>query len=177
MMAYDAKDNYTVLFGGYDGSVLFNDTWIFAAGNWTKVSSAKSPGGSWLNVLTYDGADGYLMLLGGFYNDWTFQGGNWSQVPVKSPPYAVGQSVAAAYDAARGYVVLFGGCTKGAFGQVCTNQTWLYAHGVWTHLKLSPAPTLRQETSAAYDPANGALVMFGGAGRGFHRTSQTWTYT
>src|SRR5579864_2096672 len=36
-MTYDARDGYTVLFGGSNGSRIFTDTWMFRAGTWTRL--------------------------------------------------------------------------------------------------------------------------------------------
>ena len=36
-LANDPADGYVLLFGGANGSVLFNDTWAFAHGNWTLI--------------------------------------------------------------------------------------------------------------------------------------------
>jgi hypothetical protein len=84
-----------------------------------------------------------------------------------------------AYDPAGGYVVLFGGATNATFfsngpcgpngddnaiNAISEGDTWTYANGTWTNLtsRLSVSPPARSDAVMSYDPALGALVLFGG---------------
>ena len=67
-MTYDAEDGYALLFGGEGtGFAYLNDTWTYANGNWTNVTSRLStaPQGSASDLMAYDAADGYVVLYQG----------------------------------------------------------------------------------------------------------------
>ncbi|MCI4373437.1 MAG: kelch motif-containing protein, partial [Thermoplasmata archaeon] len=96
MMAYDPTSNSTILFGGNDGPYRFGDTWSYSNGTWTNISSTVglAPAPRWVGVMTYDGADGYLLLLNGynagtyFGDEWTFAIGVWSSLTATGGPSA-----------------------------------------------------------------------------------------
>lgn len=92
-----------------------------------------------------------------------------------TPPPTV--SASAAYDAADGYVVMFGG--RDSHGSTLAT-TWLFTRGNWS--ELTPAggvgPPARFQAQMAYDPMDQEVVLFGGCadpGCG-HDLSDTWTY-
>ncbi|MCI4318921.1 MAG: hypothetical protein L3K23_02160 [Thermoplasmata archaeon] len=118
-MSYDATDRYVLLFGGFPpgGSGLLNDTWKFAGGNWTNITSSPSPSARSYPAATFDPKLGCVVLFGGIIqpvsrygtvNDtWTYCSGTWTNVtPVHSPPdnpYGNGPIV---YDGANGYAIM-----------------------------------------------------------------------
>ena len=61
-----------------------------------------------------------------------------------------------AYDAADGYVLLFGGSPQ--------SDTWEFQAGVWTKLFPSRSPAPRSATSIVYDVADSSVLLFGGVG-------------
>src|SRR2546422_7133759 len=75
-----------------------------------------------------------------------------------------------AYDAARGQVVLFGGCCAGDL----LGDTWTWDGIDWTQRTPAHAPSARFATMA-YDAARGQVVLFGGL---YNGTSfdDTWTW-
>jgi hypothetical protein len=88
-IAWDAADKVVVLFGGSVSGSLYNQTWEFAGGVWTRVGANPAPYPRYEPALTYDGGDGYLLLFGGFgplagnsptyFGDtWSYSGGNWT---------------------------------------------------------------------------------------------------
>lgn len=90
--------------------------------------------------------------------------GYWSPQSVPSSPSGrAGFGVV--YDTAMGKVVVFGGCTSGAFtGLDCnaTNELWAFSGDVWTQLHSGISPSARVLPQMAYDPTTGSIVMFGG---------------
>ncbi|MCI4350986.1 MAG: hypothetical protein L3K15_05685, partial [Thermoplasmata archaeon] len=62
-MAYDARDKYVVLFGGFGASV-FGDTWSFSAGIWTQLHPASHPSARYGAVMAFDAKDNYAVLYG-----------------------------------------------------------------------------------------------------------------
>src|SRR6267143_83401 len=123
-MAYDAADGYVLLFGGENGGVtsLLGDTWEFKAGSWTQLSPSSSPQIRAFGLMAFDAADGYALLFGGSYyscnslsctsvphdDTWEYKAGTWVQLfPSISPSARWLASMV--YNAADGYVLLFGG--------------------------------------------------------------------
>jgi PKD repeat protein len=76
------------------------------------------------------------------------------------------------YDAADGYVLLFGGLGRhGLLG-----DTWKFQGGNWTNLSgtLTRHPSPRFEAGIAYDAADGEVVLFGGLNS--TRLGDTWVF-
>src|SRR2546422_805604 len=247
-MSYDATigDDYLVLFGGANVtsitssqgySDLRRDTWKFSAGSWTNITTATGPvsqfgspivfdagqgagyvlffstdglswkfsAGVWTSIITpspslraspsmvYDAADGYVILFGGtsqsypnptfifFHDIWKFQAGVWTNITVSGGP-TPRAAVSMAYDAADGYVVLFGGfapiSTSGAgqaFGLL--HDTWKFSAGSWTNITVTPSPPARDSGAATYDAADNYLLLFGGVGGATGGLKDTWKFS
>lgn len=78
-----------------------------------------------------------------------------------------------AYDAADGYVLMFGGDANG----VALNDTWTFAHGEWTQLLLPTHPGARTQATMAYDAADGYVLLWGGYNTtSFADQSDTWKF-
>ncbi|MCI4367326.1 MAG: kelch repeat-containing protein [Thermoplasmata archaeon] len=130
-MAYDAADNYTVLYGGYDAypyPTFFTDTWMFKAGKWHQLSPTSNPTASTGLLLVYDPALRGVLAVGGQgpygsadYNvTWLFNAGTWTSLsPPMSPPAR--STYAMAYDNTTSERVLFGGYSGGANSR---SDTW-----------------------------------------------------
>jgi hypothetical protein len=126
-------------------------------------------------AMTWDSADGYVLLFGGSNaygvyggDTWIYQTGAWTQLhPLTAPEGR--DSSGLAYDWWDNAVVLFGGYTPGTGGFL--NDTWLFKAGVWTQLTIS-GPSPRYGFSLVYDPnatynaqyhsSTPADVLFGG---------------
>ena len=67
-MAYDPSSANVVLFGGWDGTAYFNDTWTFnvATSTWTNLNLINAPSARDSSSLVYDAATNELILFGGF---------------------------------------------------------------------------------------------------------------
>ena len=164
-MVYDAKDGYVLLFGG---STNQNYTWKFSDGKWTDLNIAVAPPSRAHGGIAYDAADGYVVLFGGssrnvYYNDtWEYSGGVWKNVTAsagRGPSPRVAPAMA--YDAADGYIVLFGGMNA---AHHTLNDTWEFAHGKWANVTgtTGETPVSRFAEGLAYDAADGYLLMYGG---------------
>lgn len=203
-MTYDAVDHEVILFGGeYHppkgpgtpvGSVsYYSDTWAFHGGAWSNITNPlDSPPGRYYAMMTYDAADGYVLLFGGDYakqflgDTWTFKGGTWTNMTAanpsgKAPSCRIDGGIA--FDVATGYVVLFGGTVKA--GGVCLNgarnvtssETWAFSRGTWTNLSPAVSPPARWAESLVYDASGGSILMFGGLGASDTSLTDTWTFS
>jgi len=171
-MAYDAARGQVVLFGGASGSVLLNDTWVWDGTDWTQKLPVTSPPARRGHSMARDAAQGQVVLFGGgtgsggfvtLLNDtWVWNGANWEQkFPVARPPARDFPTMA--HDAARRYVVLFGGQHW--------NDTWAWDGTNWVQKFPSTSPPSALFYAMAYDAARGRLVLYGGPGR-----DAAWVY-
>ena len=80
-----------------------------------------------------------------------------------------------AWDAADGYVLLFGG--NSVTGALETD-TWTYLNGTWTNITSSvighPPPIARAFMN--YDPSTNSVILFGGYLLGVSYVNYTWSY-
>jgi hypothetical protein len=93
---------------------------------------------------------------------------------VSPPPL---ESASGVFDAADGYVVMFGG--RGVSGAMSAS-TWSFAGGNWSRLSVvgGITPPARYEAPIAYDAADGEAVLFGGCGdSACHQVlNDTWSF-
>lgn len=99
----------------------------------------------------------------------------WQNITSGAAPQSR-QDASIVYDAADGYVLLFGGAaaSTGLF-----RDTWKFSGGVWHKIvsASSPAPSGRWDPSMVYDRADGYVVLFGGDScYGSCPLSDTWTF-
>jgi len=186
---WDSSVGHGVLFGGLvpNGNPVA-DTWTFN-GTWHDRTGAVSgaPSARWgdQTAMTYDAADGYVLLFGGSVgyigsgaNDtWAFANHTWTNLTsTAGTPPRPRFAATMTYDPAAKAVVLFGGQSYWASSGTY-NDTWEFQHGRWTHLNLSVAPTPRRGAMMVFDPQLHGLVLFGGGGgSGFNPLSSTWTF-
>ncbi len=138
-VAYDAARAVTVLFGGLHTTVLPEpiavDTWDWSGASWTEVPTlGVRPQARWAASLTYDDALGRPVLIGGLTqigaraDAWDFDGTSWRPLVPASratpPPRGLH---GAAYDAARGRIVVYGG-NPFDVAQPMDSTTWQLAH-------------------------------------------------
>ena len=103
---------------------------------------------------------------------------NWAYVGTSVHPRALFDAMMA-YDAADGYVVLFGGVTNSS-SLSATNATWSYHAGNWTLLSTPVAPHPRYLGAMTYDATDGYVLLFGGAYRAGGNTvvlNDTWKFS
>jgi Galactose oxidase, central domain len=128
-MAFDPHDHYLVFFG--PGRFPSAQTWNYTGGNWTKLSTTRAPPAVASGSLAFDPHLGRLILFGGspfgfpgegaLSDTWEFHAGVWTNVTHGAHPSSRSDAVTA-YDAADGYLLLFGGETgSGAL----LGDTWI----------------------------------------------------
>ena len=133
--------------------------------------------------MTYDAADGYVVLFGGLSasgyptNDtWIFRDGGWQNITSSAgvaPSARYGMAIT--YDAADHYVLAFGGYTFGACSSYSPsstcNDTWSFVGGKWSRVANSFPLDILSEPSAAqmtFDAADSYVMMLVGG--------STWKY-
>ena len=189
MMAYDPHDGYVLLFGGASttSNAYYSDTWAYSDGVWSAINPAVSPPARADGAMTYDAADGYMVLFGGLApgaalgDTWTYASGVWTNLTTLNNQTAQNAPAprffpAMTYDYGDGYVVLFGGenATKDL------RDTWTYSGGAWVKLTPSTAPSARLAAMVTYDSEDGYVLLFGGAtstSGGYLAHDDTWMFS
>jgi len=179
-MAYDAALGKIVLFGGLElsgGSEVgrYSDTWTFNGTTWTQLSPTSNPSARNGAAMTYDPALSKLVLFGGLPggsgnddNDtWTFDGTTWTQLSPSSSP-SVRQDVGLAWDPTLNTLLLYGGYSNGS--GTYYGDEWAFDGTNWDQGAAYVSGGPRSVPNLAQDPANGALMLFGGA------TASTWAW-
>ena len=211
-IADDPAKGFTLLFGGSGGHITQNgveygDTWTYESGVWTDITPATCTNSTCPDARTYGGmayydhaGQEYLVMFGGEYvgtdgafleDTWIFNG-SWRNVtpdplvPYQNSPPAL-HYTSMAWDAADGYAVLYGGCTRigCSLSSILSDQTWAFEGVVdgaahWVNLTSSIHPPRLDSPGLTFDAADGYLLLFGGI-TVFTNTlvyeNQTWSYT
>jgi hypothetical protein len=117
--------------------------------------------------MTYDAANGYVLLFGGtgpggqmLGDTWEFNGSRWTEFS-QVMPAMTGASMA--YDAHLGQVVLFGGLDSSGVPQ---NETWTWNSLTgWTLQDVAVSPPARYDaTLSDVESGTGSFVLYGGLG-------------
>jgi len=184
-MAYDASDNYLVLFGGCAPTACpaAAQTWTYSGGSWTNVTGlGPQPPARAYASLVFDSHDLYLVLFGGLgvgsaaLNDtWSFTGGVWTNATNVSNAPQARYAASMIFDPTVNSVVLFGGCGPTGCPR---NDTWRFQSGVWRNASTSAgsAPSGRYGASFTWDTGDGYGVLFGG-GNATGPLGDTWQWS
>ena len=177
--AYDPVSHRLVLFGGFDGSAYFADTWVFDGSDWSKLSPPAAPPVRTNAGMAYDAVSRKLILFGGYDGNnwlgdtWAYDGasGTWQPMQPQHPPRA-GTGPAVFSDPASGHAIVYGGF-DGSQTIGYSNQTLRWTGSDWTQLTVTP-PSARSDAGYANDPSTRSVVLFGGLGSVNPYNSWTW---
>ncbi len=133
--------------------------------NWTQLHPISSPAAKLYSSMVYDQVRHQFVLFGGYTGTsasnetWVWSGTDWVKLnPVTSPPARYGASMA--WDDLQKKVVLFGGRTTSSSD---LNDVWSWDGTNWTQtIPAGSLPDPRVNAGFAFDPARGALILFGG---------------
>lgn len=187
--AYDAENNRMIIFGGGDGSITRNDTWVLTNANglggtpeWTELVAANAPyrGAS---AAAYDATANTLVVFGGYAGPdrldelWVLSNANgldgpasWSRLDAASPPPARAYAPAV-FDAAERSMRFYGGdsaSSASAQNQIL-DDTWSLSlaspsEPVFEALNPTVSVGSRANHSLVYDPMTQRAVLFAGVG-------------
>jgi hypothetical protein len=209
-LAPDPTDGYTVYLEGCtsSGNLCASAstaacTWETFGSSWYPLCGAAAPGGRFGSSMAFDpliGSSGKVVLFGGCAatcpvtsDTWTYLTGTWAKMTLSTtvkPPARWDANLV--WDAADGYLLLFGGCTTAPAAGGCPtthllSDYWILvwnpstSKGAWTNLCPGggcTAPGARYDASMAFDADSTAneVVLFGGyvaAGP----ACDVWTFT
>jgi N-acetylneuraminic acid mutarotase len=172
-LVYDPESKKMILFGGFDGSTQYNDTWAYdpAANSWADLKPTGSmPAGRDSQAMAYDSDDKVMVLFGGWSTTTQFND-TWAYDPAKNSwttldPAGVSPTARAlpqmVYDPAIKKLVLFGGGTS----STTFNDTWLFdfADRLWTPARADGGPPpARAGHALVYDSSAKDVLLFGGS--------------
>ncbi|MCI4320444.1 MAG: PKD domain-containing protein [Thermoplasmata archaeon] len=170
MTAYSYERNAVILFGGIDNSTYYNDTWQFANGSWTNLTSevGRAPPARASGILVDNPTNGYLVLWGGassvsYTDTWVLNTSGWHDVTSHSsarPPACY--LCNAAWDAADQYVLLWDG--YGYSSTTTVVETWQFSGIVylWQEINASRSggPNVTEAGGMDYDPLMQAVFYY-----------------
>lgn len=181
-MAFDAARGELVMFGGFDGNTLLDDTWTWDGENWTLQSPNTVPDPRFAHGLAYDAARERVVMFGGvpaqfstmgMDDTWEWDGTDWTLMdPDQSPPGRATHHQFA-YDPQRERVVMFGGGTQPSVPVM--DDTWEYDGTTWTQVDDATGPVARAAGCMAYGgPGVGTLLFGGGDWDPYHDDTWAW---
>ena len=174
-LAHDERRGREVLLGGLSPET----TWEWAGRAWIPRRPARHPP-RMNDVFLFSLPGGGALMVGGpgGREVWRWDGYDWTPLPAGTPP-PPREYYAAAYDPARGTVVLFGGYSEtGACGRRAEGRcgdTWEWDAEGWRERFPEVAPGARSGHAMAHDSGRGVTLLFGG-GTDLRWWNDTWLW-
>gem|GEM_PF-3890134 len=188
MLVY--AENFIVLFGGTNGVLFFNDTWILVNGTWTQKTGINAPPARAYHGMAYSNSTKLVYVFGGknatdVFNDfWAYNilTDTWTKLtPSSVPPARYGFALSAH---SNGNILLFGG--RDSSGN--RNDLWEYSYSTNTWTNRTPAtlpsawPSARYYHTLAFSSQDSRFYLFGGYGNtplsdfwAYNYTASTWS--
>jgi hypothetical protein len=174
-----------LMFGGYTGTTLLNETWYWNGTAWALVATAPAatPPARTNAAIAYSGSK--VILFGGacglpittttcaLSDTWSWDPATKTWTPLtgaNQPPARIGAGLA---KDASGRLLLFGGRTGGG---TYLADSWSFSGSIWTLKTTTTAPSGRAFASMATD-ASGQVVLFGGYGGTYLADTWIWSGT
>jgi hypothetical protein len=173
-MAFDSWRGVSVFYNGTD-LMGGRGTWEWDGEDWF-LRSTKGHEWGFRHAMVFDSRLGVTNSFGGSFAGkptdelWQWNGIAWNRPFIPQPRPADRYSHAAAYDSARGRMVVFGGIGEGGSTLAATAEF----DGERWHFPLVSQPPARRQHAMAYDSRRGVTVLFGGAGEASYRDTWEW---
>lgn len=186
-MAYDLGRSRAVLFGGTANvfsPTVEADTWEFDGTNWIQAAtpSISTAGARERMAMCYMAGLQRTVLFGGWDptlvsptldDTWTWDGSQWTQVPVTGPRPAARVDAQLVDDPLRGVSILCGG--QDPVSMVIFNDTWEFDGTNWREIGSRVSPP-RSASGMAFDLQRQRPVLFGGRTASTELRDDTWEY-
>lgn len=184
---YDAPNRRMLIWSGRaldaTGSTLLNDVWALdlQSPRWQRLDPVtEAPTARYGTAAVFDPVAGALVTFAGFttqgrFDDtWRFDPAQrrWQDVTVASPQPGERCLHAAAYDARRRRMIMFGGQR----GSAALDDAWALdlATDRWSPLAPAPATGGRKFPAVTYDSATDRFLLFGGEATDGTRGGDLW---
>lgn len=164
-IAYDEARQEILLFGGRNGNVFTNQTWVWRRDRYVRLSPQHSPPIRLAPGMVFDANRQQVLLFGGQKrvagphgdDTWAWTGTDWVELsPTTKPPSRRGQGMM--FDSVRQRVVLFGGATDAAG---LLDDTWLWDGSDWQQAFPPQSPVPYVYYGMAFQRHLGKGVLFG----------------
>ncbi len=181
-MTYDSTAKRIIMFGGYDGDNLLNETWVYDTVNntwYNKTSEMIIIGDNFypraVMGLTYDSTAKKTIMFGGtassveFNDTWeyNFNTNTWTKLDTN----VVGETLhprfwhGMVYDAHTDLTIIFGG--RNDLSNYPINETWVFTYQDKTWRKVNPSVSggwllTREALEMVYDSKAQQTIMLGG---------------
>ena len=175
--AATAEYSDVLVFGGSDGTNVYNDVWLWFGNQWAVDTIGTPPPARQSAALVEDSTNGNAVLFGGnasatgsspLGDTWLWNGFEWTDVTTSSDPSAR-EGHAMANSPANSGAVMFGGFT-GSY----IDDTWTWNGSSWTQQDPTNYPSSRAYHSMVYDVARSQVVLFGGFNGAYLNDTWTW---
>jgi hypothetical protein len=167
-----------ILFGGIGDAATFGDTWSWTGDSWTQLSPHDSPTARSFAIAGYSPGTGAVVVAGGqsssgeaLAGTWKWTGSTW-ELMATDGALPGRYDAAASLDPATDQLLVFGGL---AGGSSPLDEQWRLADptvAYWQRIETNSPPVPRVGAAAAFDPAAGQIVLFGGSGP----NRETWIF-
>lgn len=182
-LAYDSKNDRTILFGGFAGDADSDETWSYDynGNKWVNLDAWLNPSPRDLSAMVYDSKDDRIILFGGFDgrgldDTWAYDytTNTWMNLNPNKRPEGRGWHTMA-YDIRQDRIILFGGADT---GNIYYDDTWSYDYrnNTWTNMSPTIHPNMRFESAMAYDSQSDKTILFGGWSVTDVYDDETWSY-
>lgn len=154
----DEASGAILLFGGYDGDLFLDDTWIWDGTAWFPRERATRPPARAGHRLAGDPSGGAVVFGGvsGFTplaDTWIWDGDRWAPSETSGPARRLLQGLS--YDADRARTVMFGGLD----GELVYADVWEWDGFAWKDHTPALSPSPRQGPALAFAPARGTSLL------------------
>jgi hypothetical protein len=177
MLSFDSASSSLLLYGGRNGSAVFEDLWQFRDGQWRRLSSAGGPGRVEHAAMAFDPVRRRLVVFGGGSRNnpvrpsadtWEWDGTSWTRwTPPSAPEARVGHSMV--WSPALKATVLYGGFNPSA----SFRDLWRWSGRAWTRMD-SSGPTETEGPSLV--ATERGLILTGPRSIAGNTTVARWLY-
>lgn len=176
-IGWDTANNRTMLFGGWDGVSIYDDTWSLDEGGWNQVLLPNHPSSRDNSAVSTDTNRLRMVLFGGnsttssLGDTWEWTGTEWIQhYPSVAPSLRNGMAMA--YIPTISVTMLYGGFN---YSDGFLGDTWLWNGATWEESSVA-GPLARQFSTAVYDERRARVLMFGGRTTDDNPTNELWEF-
>jgi N-acetylneuraminic acid mutarotase len=172
-VAYDASRGYTTLFGGAEGGVPTDVTYLYNDKVWLPAADATTPIQRSLPVFVTDPENNRILLYGGMNlgadleDFWQYKDAMWSSINNDKTPAAC-ENAAGAWDSDRKKLVVYCGFDSALYEWDGT--TW----ASFTNFKEKDRPAIRRLPTMAYDAKLKKTVLYGGYDGNYRDDTWLW---
>jgi hypothetical protein len=177
-MVYMTSTDRSLLWGGFNESQVFGDTWEWDGEGWVQVEDT-GPAPYLHAGLAFDSVRNVTVFFSlnpsqTAWETWEWDGEAWTQVE-DTGPRASNLAFQMVYDRARQVTVLEGGSVQNGSSLFPPVGTWVWDGSAWTQVA-DVGPPQRGLAALGYDASRERIVHFGGLNMDETYERDTWEW-